>query len=43
MDGGRGVAEGGIGDKVCVRLEGMAHSHMFYKEEGEKRRGEDKW
>jgi len=37
MDGGRGVAEGGIGDEVCVRLEGMAHSRTFYKEEGEEK------
>ncbi len=39
MDGGSGVAEGGIGDELSVQLEGVACSHMFYKEEGEKRQG----
>ncbi len=39
MDGGSGVAEGGSGDELSVRLEGVARSRMFYKEEGEKRRG----
>ncbi len=42
MDGGSGVAEGGIGDELSVWLEGVARSCTFYKEEGEKRWGEEK-